>query len=137
MNKLRAAWVISLIATCGSLFFSEVMKFIPCSLCWYQRIMMYTLPIYFGIAIFRNNKQIVLYTLPVTILGFFIGTFQYIEQKTNWLDDVQTCQMGVPCTTEYINWLGFITIPLLSLIAFFLISILSIFIVHEIKKENS
>ncbi|PGK51482.1 disulfide bond formation protein B [Priestia megaterium] len=136
MNKLRAAWVISLVATCGSLFFSEVMHFIPCSLCWYQRILMYTLPIYFGIAIFKNQRHVVFYTLPVTILGFLIGTFQYLEQKISWFSEMHTCKVGVPCTTEYINWLGFITIPFLSLTAFFLISILSIYIWRDVKKET-
>ena len=136
MNKLRAAWVISLVATCGSLYFSEVMKFIPCTLCWYQRILMYTLPLYFGIALFKNQKQVVLYTLPATILGFLIGTFQYLKTYIPWLDEVHTCQMGVSCTTKYINWFGFVTIPFLSLVAFFIISLLSIFIIRDLKGEK-
>ncbi|MEM7737254.1 MAG: disulfide bond formation protein B, partial [Deinococcota bacterium] len=35
------AWLIALVATAGSLYFSEVRNFIPCTFCWYQRILMY------------------------------------------------------------------------------------------------
>jgi len=137
MNKLRVAWLVSLVATLGSLYFSEVLKYTPCTLCWFQRIMMYTLPVYFGIAIFKNNKNVVSYTLPVTILGFFIAVYHYLEQKTDWLDGIYTCQVGVPCGYDYLNWFGFITIPFLSGLAFLIISVLSILILRDKKDETS
>lgn len=134
MNKLRLAWFISLVATLGSLYFSEVMGFIPCTLCWYQRILMYTLPVLLGIALYRNDTKIVIYTIFQTVLGFGFGLYHVLLQHTNLFEHVKTCSVDVPCTTLFINWFGFITIPLLSMTAFLLIGILSVLILRENKK---
>lgn len=134
MNKLRLAWFISLVATLGSLYFSEVMGFIPCTLCWYQRILMYTLPVLLGVALYRNDTKIVIYTIFQTVLGFGFGLYHVLLQHTNLFEHANTCSVGVPCTTLFINWFGFITIPLLSMTAFLLIGILSVLILRENKK---
>src|SRR5262245_21617994 len=62
---LLAAWI----ATCGSLFFSEVLGWRPCELCWYQRILMYPLAILLAIGIFRRDRGLHLYVLPFSIAG--------------------------------------------------------------------
>lgn len=118
---LYLAWVIALIGTLGSLFSSEVLNFIPCKLCWFQRVFMYPLSIILGIACFRNDTKIGLYTLPLSIIGGLIALFQVFEQKFH----IQShfCQSDVPCSGHYINWLGFITIPMLSFVAFLVITI--------------
>lgn len=73
MNKtgmwLLFAWVVSLTATSGSLFLSEVWHFIPCELCWYQRIFMYPLVIVLGIAAYRQRTEILPYILPLVVIG--------------------------------------------------------------------
>ncbi|MBA4494538.1 disulfide oxidoreductase [Paenactinomyces guangxiensis] len=120
---LYFAWVVSLLATGGSLYFSEVMGFIPCSLCWYQRILMYPLIILLGIASYRNDRAIIPYTLPLSIIGGGISLFHYLQQKVPGLASLAPCKTGVPCSGMYINWLGFITIPFLALVAFILISL--------------
>ncbi|WP_240666590.1 disulfide oxidoreductase [Longirhabdus pacifica] len=123
---LYGAWIISVIATGGSLYFSEVLGYMPCQLCWYQRILMYPLVVILGIAAYESNFNIKKYVLPLSILGFGIGVFHYLEQKVPGFAEIKPCTNGIPCNLEYINWFGFITIPFLSLVAFFLISVLLI-----------
>jgi len=119
---LYAAWLVAVVATAGSLYFSEVRLFVPCTLCWYQRIFMYPLVILLGVASYRQDRNVVPYALPMAVLGGAVALFHYLEQKVPGFSAPSLCRVGVPCTQEYINWLGFITIPLLSLVAFTLIT---------------
>lgn len=131
MNKdLLLAWIISLIATLGSLFFSEFMHFLPCNFCWYQRILMYPLSLILGIAFYYNEQLIYKYVLPFSIVGIMVSGYHYCLQKVPFLKQFETCKSGIPCSGQYINWFGFITIPFLALIAFILITAMMI----KIKK---
>lgn len=129
------AWIVSLIATFGSLYFSEILGFIPCTLCWYQRIMMYPLIIVLGIASYRNQSDIIPYVLPLSILGGLISLWHYAQQKIPFLGQVIQCKVGVPCNASYINWLGFVTIPLLAFIAFALITVFLLIVRTRAEKE--
>ncbi|ARJ22753.1 disulfide bond formation protein B [Bacillus sp. ISL-8] len=120
---LYFAWIVSMIATLGSLFFSEILGFIPCELCWYQRIMMYPLCIILGIATFYNEKNMKKYVLPISIIGGSISLYHYAIQKFPSVSEINPCVQGVPCNVDYINWFGFITIPFLALIAFSFITL--------------
>ncbi|MGG0276328.1 disulfide oxidoreductase [Bacillus rhizoplanae] len=120
---LYMAWIVSMVATLGSLYFSEVRGFIPCELCWFQRIMMYPLSIILGVATFYNEKKIKKYVLPLSIIGGSISLYHYAIQKIPGFSEIKPCVQGVPCNVDYINWLGFITIPFLALIAFCLITL--------------
>ena len=120
---LYLAWLVALVATGGSLYFSEVRQFVPCTLCWYQRILMYPLVILLGIAAYRQDTRIVPYILPMTVLGGGIALFHYLEQKVPGFGAPEVCRQGVPCSAEYINWLGFVTIPFLALSGFALITL--------------
>ena len=121
---LYGAWLVALTATAGSLYFSEVRLFVPCALCWYQRVLMYPLVLLLGIASYRQDRGVVRYALPLSVLGMGVSVFHYLEQKVPGFRPPSICRAGVPCSQEYINWLGFITIPLLALTAFTLITIL-------------
>jgi len=123
-TRLYLAWLVATIATLGSLYFSEVRHFIPCTLCWYQRILMYPLVVLLGIASYRQDQHIKGYLLPLTLLGMVVSSYHYLEQKVPGFGAAGLCRSGVPCSGSYINWLGFITIPLLALTAFTLISLL-------------
>lgn len=120
---LYFAWFVSLVATFGSLYFSEIKGFIPCDLCWFQRIFMYPLVVILGIATFQSDSTVKKFVLPLSIVGSIISFFHYLEQKVPGFGGIKPCVSGVPCSAEYINWLGFITIPFLALIAFTLINI--------------
>ena len=119
---LYTAWLVAIVAMAGSLYFSEVRAFVPCTLCWYQRILMYPLVILLGIASYRQDKNVIPYALPFTLIGGGVAMFHYLEQKIPGFGAPEMCRAGVPCNVAYINWLGFITIPFLALTAFVLIT---------------
>lgn len=121
---LYLAWLVAMVATGGSLYFSEVRQFVPCALCWFQRVFMYPLVILLGIASFKADKRVVLYSLPLSIIGALIALYHVLEQNVPGFAAPPMCNVGVPCAAKYINWLGFISIPVLSLTAFALITIL-------------
>lgn len=133
--SLYLAWVVSLVALCGSLYFSEIMRFEPCKLCWFQRICMYPLVILLGMAAYKDDHAIIPYARTLSIIGMGISLFHYLEQKVPGMQNVLPCTTGVPCSGQYINYLGFITIPFLALIAFSLITIL--LTVGKKRKEET
>ncbi|WP_339997282.1 disulfide oxidoreductase [Priestia aryabhattai] len=135
MNKsLVFGWITALIAMLGSLTFSEVLHFIPCELCWYQRILMYPLAIVLGVAVYRNDTFIYKYVLPFSVIGMALSGYHYCLQKIPALKVFETCTSGVPCSGQYINWLGFITIPFLAFIAFTIITIMMLVLRKQTKK---
>ncbi|WP_400164147.1 disulfide oxidoreductase [Brevibacillus sp. TJ4] len=134
-QAMFASWGIALIATAGSLFFSEVLKYIPCDLCWYQRILMYPLVILLGVASAKKDYQMSLYGLILSVIGGLISLYHYSIQKIPFLHELGDACGIVPCNTDYINWLGFITIPFLALVAFTLIAILQFLVLKSAKGK--
>ncbi|MBM7644654.1 disulfide bond formation protein DsbB [Scopulibacillus daqui] len=130
--RLYFAWVVAIAATLGSLFFSEILGFEPCKLCWVQRIFMYPLVIILGIACFRNDRSISIYTLPLTIIGGSVSIIHYSEQKLGLFGGI--CRSGIPCSGEYIDWFGFITIPFLALLAFVLITVVLLIDLRKFRR---
>jgi len=134
-QAMFASWGIALIATAGSLFFSEVLKYIPCDLCWYQRILMYPLVVLLGVASARKDYRMSLYALILSSIGGLISLYHYLIQKVPALHDLGNACGIVPCNSDYINWFGFITIPFLALIAFALIIVLQIVVLKHEKEQ--
>ena len=120
------AFLVSLIATLGSLFFSEIMNFIPCSLCWYQRIFMYPLVFIFLINLLFPDDKVFKYAFTLGFIGWLISVYHNLLMFKIIPEDLSPCVQGIPCSVDYLNWLGFITIPLLSFFAYTIILILLI-----------
>ena len=123
-STLYIALAAALTATLGSLYFSEVRHYLPCNLCWYQRILMYPLVAVIAVGLLRQDINLPYYVLPLSLLGQGIATYHYLLEKTNIFAAPTACQAGIPCTTPWINWMGFITIPFLSMIGFFIITVM-------------
>ena len=119
--SLYAAWGVSLIAIIGSLYFSEVELFIPCMLCWYQRIFMYPLAIVLPIGILNKDRAIWQYGLSLAIPGWLISVYHNLLYYKVLEESEATCRAGISCTTQFIEYFGFVTIPLLSFIGFSII----------------
>lgn len=117
-NLPYLAWVIALIATVGSLFFSEVMQLPPCVLCWYQRIAMYPLVVIIGIGIITRDPRMKNYALPLCLVGLAISIYHNLLYYELLPESIAPCTEGVSCTSRQIEWLGFMTIPLMALAAF-------------------
>ncbi len=132
------AWLVAITATAGSLYFSEVLSFIPCKLCWFQRILMYPLVLILAVASYRHEQGIFAYVLPISLLGWGIAFYHYFIVEQKLLGEVESpfCQPLAPCDAKWIEWLGFITIPFLSLVAFTLITLLMISLWRSRKTEE-
>lgn len=119
MSKyLILIWLNSLISSSGSLFFSEIMKLPPCTLCWYQRMMMFPIVVILGIGIYHNDNSVKKYVGAFLALGLMISTYHTLIYYDLIPQVITTCSTGSSCTEKQINWFGFISIPLLSFLSF-------------------
>jgi len=125
-NIILFSFLIASIAAFGSLFFSEVMGFVPCTMCWYQRIFMYPLVLIFLINLLYPDDDIFKYSISLVITGLAFSIYHNLLLFGIIPESAVPCASGIPCSTEYINWLGFITIPLLSFTAYLMLLILLI-----------
>jgi disulfide bond formation protein DsbB len=127
-NYVLIAFIISLIASLGSLFFSEILHFVPCSMCWYQRIFMYPLVLIFLMGLLYPDDTTFKYSIPLVLIGLGLSIYHNLLMLKIIPESIVPCTQGVPCSTIYINYFGFITIPFLSFTAYlciFLILIIS------------
>ena len=111
------------IAMVGSLYLSDIAGYPPCLLCWYQRIAMYPLVLIFAIAIRRNDTSAWYYAFPLALIGWIISVYHNLLYFKILPESIKPCQAGVSCTTKYIEWFGFVTIPFLAFVGFSIILI--------------
>ncbi|MDI9637712.1 disulfide oxidoreductase [Kamptonema cortianum] len=134
-NIIYLAWFQAAIATAGSLFFSEVMQLPPCVLCWYQRIAMYPLAVILTVGILSRDSHVRRYVVPLALIGLTIAVYHNLLYYGILPESITPCTAGVSCTSRQIEWLGFITIPLMSLTAFTVITLSVLF--HKPEWETS
>jgi disulfide bond formation protein DsbB len=115
------AWGVAAVSTLGALFIGEVMGHAPCVLCWYQRICMFPLVLILAAGLFPLDRGVVRYALPLAAAGWLIAAFHLGVASGLIPEQVTPCSQGVPCAVEQIVWFGFLTLPMLSLLAFSLI----------------
>jgi len=118
---LFLCWLLVSISAMGSLFFSHVMEFAPCVLCWYQRICLFPLVIILAVGLFPFDKSVVKYALPLAIAGWLTAVYHNLLYAKIIPASMQPCSQGVSCTEEYIDLFGFLTIPILALLSFSII----------------
>ena len=128
------AWLIAGASTLGALFLSQVMDIAPCVLCWYQRIFMFPLVFVLAAGLFPFDARLVRYALPLAVVGWMIALFHVLLVAGIVPENIRPCAQGIPCKDQVIEWFGFLTIPLLSLIAFSLIGLLLISTHFKVSK---
>ena len=132
-NILYIALITALSAMVGSLYFSEIKEYAPCILCWYQRILMFPLVSILAVGIYRRDKAVDTYVLPLSIMGMIISFYHVLLQYGVVSENLGPCVLGQSCTTPYGNYFGFITIPLLSFSAF---AVLTFFMLVYKKQQK-
>lgn len=125
--ELWGAFVVAAVATGGSLFYSQVAKFVPCELCWFQRICMYPLSILTLLIAVRGDNRAARYILPLPIVGAGVSIYHMLIQY-GAITEPKACTLSAPggCGT---NWIagnpdatfGYLSIPTLALTAFLLL----------------
>lgn len=128
-NALTFAFIVASSATLGSLFLSEIAGFDPCKLCWYQRAFMYPLSVILLVSLVKNDKGVVKYVLPLSVIGGAIAVYHYVMQL---FPTVLSCSEEVAkCSTIQFASFGYITIPLMSATAFALIILSSLIYIKK------
>ena len=119
------AWLIALMATAGALFLGEVMGMTPCVLCWYQRIAMFPLVVILGVGLLEKDCRSLSYAMPLAWAGLGIAAYHSLV-FWGWVDEgLVPCGKGSSCADADVQVAGLVPIPLLSLIAFTGILLLS------------
>jgi disulfide bond formation protein DsbB len=120
--ELWLAFVVAAVATGGSLFFSEIAHFVPCELCWYQRICMYPLSITTLLAALLDDHRVARYLLPFPLVGAGVSVYHLLVEN-GVVHQAQACLLSAPggCATKWINEFGYVTIPTLALTGFALL----------------
>jgi disulfide bond formation protein DsbB len=117
--ELWLAFVVSATATAGSLFLSEVAHFVPCELCWFQRICMYPLALLTLLAALANDYRVARYLLPLPVIGAGFSVYHLLVEN-GVVHESQGCQISAPggCSIKWIDEFGYVTIPTLALTGF-------------------
>ena len=131
-NLLLLAWLLALASTAASLFLSEVMDYVPCVLCWYQRIPMYALALILGIALRAQDAAVLRYAQPLALVGLVLAAFHCLLYLGFIPKGIQPCGQGASCADIKLELWGFVTTPLMSLLAFAAIAV----VLFLVKKES-
>ncbi len=126
---LYVAFAIALAAMLGSLYFSDILKFPPCILCWYQRIAMYPLVLIIAVGVLLEDKKVWIYGLPTTIVGILIAIYHNLIYYGAIPEKLRPCTIEASCSTKYIELFGFLSIPTMSLLGF--VAILACFLIYR------
>jgi len=121
-NAILFSFVVALIAMLGSLYYSDIVGYTPCKLCWFQRIFMYPQAFLFGLALIKKDRRIAPYAILLSVPGALIAAFHYREQIAfNPLAPCSAVGYSVSCAEHFVKNFGYITIPMMALTAFLLI----------------
>jgi disulfide bond formation protein DsbB len=115
-TALWLAWVVAATATAGSLYYSQVAHFVPCELCWFQRVCMYPLTAILLVAAIRDDRGVWRYALPQVVIGTAVAA--YHSQLQAFPKQATFCSTVNPCTVRYVWELGFVSLPFMALAAF-------------------
>ena len=132
---LFLCWLLVSVSTTISVFFSYVLEYEPCVLCWYQRICLFPLIFIFAAGLFPVfDKSVIKYALPLTIAGGLTALYHTLLYAGIIPENIQPCSQGVSCTEKYIELFGFISIPMMSFFAFSILTALLIILKRRTNK---
>ena len=122
---LPLAFGVALTCMLGSLYMSEIAKFPPCELCWFQRIAMYPQVLLLGIAALRRDVLVKWYCVPLAMIGLGISIYHYLVERFP-STVTYSCTGEVPCSTVWVWKFHFLSIPAMAGIGFALITVLAL-----------
>jgi disulfide bond formation protein DsbB len=118
------AWIVATVATLGSLYYSEIAHFVPCRLCWYQRICMYPLAVILLIGLLLRDRRTRWYAAPFVIVGAPLSLYHWLVERVDFFAKSSSCSAEAPCTVPWFQELGYVTLAFMALSAFLLIGTL-------------
>lgn len=134
-NALYLALLQCLAALLASLYFSEILGFTPCVLCWWQRIFIYPLIALLIVGILRRDKFVYTYVLPLAILGWCVSLYHNLLYYKIIPENLAPCTAGVSCLTKFVEYFGFLSIPLLAFLGFSVVVSLMLIYRNAVRKN--
>jgi disulfide bond formation protein DsbB len=134
---LPLLFLIPLLASIGSLYFSEIALWTPCKECWFQRIFMYSQVPIVLVALLRRDTSVAVPVLTLSLIGMVFAIKQYVSQVLNILMPSLTGTCGDaanPCSSTQIFQFGYITIPMMALTAFALSALVAWRMIRSLKE---
>jgi disulfide bond formation protein DsbB len=131
--SLWLAWFVAAGATAGSLYFSEIADYVPCRLCWFQRICMFPLAGILLVAAIRKDRNVRWYALPMLVAGICLSSYHYLIEWKPSLGE-GACGIGPSCTDVWFRRMGFVTLSFMALSGF--IAIAALLFVQPKKSDN-
>ncbi len=129
------AFIISLLATVGSLIYSDVIGYEPCKLCWFQRIFMYPQVLLMGMALWRKDMSVKIYGVVLSVIGLVVAKFHYLGQIGLTPLPCSAVGYSVSCAERFVFIFGYITIPMMAFSAFLLMSV--VLIISSWRTQSS
>jgi disulfide bond formation protein DsbB len=123
-QAVLVAWIVAIVTTLGSLYYSEHAGYLPCELCWYQRILMYPLVIVLGVGWLRRDAKVWMTAAPFVVLGAPLSLYHWLVERVPSFAETSSCSIVAPCTAPYFEKLGFVTLAWMCLSSFLLIGTL-------------
>jgi disulfide bond formation protein DsbB len=136
-QALLVAWIVAIVTTLGSLYYSLHAGFIPCELCWYQRIAMYPLVVVLGVGWLRRDPKAWITALPFVVVGAPLALYHWLVERVPSFAESSSCSAFAPCTAPYFEKLGFVTLAWMSLSSFLLIGTLLALFVTAQRSEGA
>ena len=118
------AWIVATVTTFGSLYYSEIANFVPCRLCWYQRICMYPLAVILLVGLLLQDRRMRWYAAPFVIVGAPLSLYHWLVERVDFFAKSSACSAEAPCTVPWFQELGYVTLAFMALSAFLLIGTL-------------
>jgi disulfide bond formation protein DsbB len=119
----RLAFAVALVCTLGSLYYSEIERFTPCRLCWYQRICMFPLVVILGVGAWKRDPFTRLTALPFVVCGLGVSTWHFLIERYPTLEG-DSCGLEAKCSAPWFTEMGFITLAFMCLSGMALIATL-------------
>ena len=123
-QAVLVAWIVALVTMLGSLYYSEHAGYLPCELCWYQRILMYPLVIVLGVGWLRRDRKVWMTAAPFVVIGAPLSLYHWLVERVPSFAESSSCSIVAPCTAPYFEKLGFVTLAWMCLSSFLLIGTL-------------
>ncbi|OGN63313.1 MAG: hypothetical protein A3E80_02250 [Chlamydiae bacterium RIFCSPHIGHO2_12_FULL_49_9] len=136
-DKLYLAWLIALGGFLLSVYIGEIVQVEPCNLCWYQRMALFPLVFLLGMGIYRGDRRVAVYAMPLAWIGAFFALYQTLGIQIPSLGYGPFCSANLDCKEPVFTFFGFLTFPMLSAIGFISISALLFFSCRKESNQKS
>ncbi|MET0895174.1 MAG: disulfide bond formation protein B [Acidimicrobiia bacterium] len=134
-QAVLVAWLVAVVTTAGSLYYSEHLGFLPCELCWYQRILMYPLVIVLGVAVLNRDRFVWITGLVFVVLGVPLSLYHWLVERVPSLAESTSCSVTAPCSAPYFEKFGYVTLAWMCMSSFLLIG--SLLVISATVPEDT